>query len=55
MKLTISPKRKIANKLNAAKASAAWVNQSKVAYLADPAYCEQCSTILPQAKKNNKM
>ena len=54
MMLKLTPQRLIANRNNAPKGGAAFAKKMTEAYLANPTYCTQCNTILPQAKKHNK-
>jgi len=54
MKLTITPQRLAANRQNARKGTEVWVEKRQALYQANPSYCRQCNTVLPQEKKNNK-
>jgi len=54
MKLELTPQRIAANKKNCLLGGAAFAAKMSSAYNANPSYCNQCSTILPQSKKNNK-
>ena len=54
MKLLLTPQRLKANRENARKGTEVWIQKRQSLYQANPSYCLQCSTILPQEKKNNK-
>ena len=53
MKLTLTKQRLEANRKNSMLGGAAHAAACASAYAANPSYCKQCNTILPQSKKNN--
>lgn len=54
MKLELTPQRLAANRANCKAGGKAYAKKMKELYEANPTFCAQCDTKLPQQKKNNK-